>query len=359
MVNFQYKNRLSKLQELLKEESMVYFISCPANISYLTGVTQLGHQERDAFMIITPDRSIIFSSPLKLDQFKSQEIPAVALNKKNSISDSLNSLDISTILYDSSDLHVDEFEQLNLKTKIKWIPGKHYLDKMREVKDEEEIHFIKQACKIAAKTAQEVKAVFKVGISEIETAEKIRTIMFRMGADGIPQNFDPIVAFGENSAVPHHTTSSRRLKKNEVILMDFGCTISGYTSDISRTFFFGTTSDQFKKVEHAVNKAVAKALEMVEKKSSPDLIDQKVRDFFKNQGFEQQVLHSVGHGVGLQIHEKPHLSFNYPHQTLESGMTITIEPGLYFSSQFGYRHEETILVTDTGYEILTKISEQE
>jgi Xaa-Pro aminopeptidase len=164
-----------------------------------------------------------------------------------------------------------------------------------------------------------------------------------MGADGL--SFTPIVAMGENSAIPHHLTGDRKLKYGDILLIDFGVKVQGYCGDMTETFVFGeSTNPEYEKVIEIVKQAMELGKSEIPKDSDMRNVDRKVRVFIDSQGYESYV-HSLGHGVGLEIHESPVLNENAK-ENFESkkGMVVTVEPGIYIPGKFGVRIEEMMFI---------------
>ena len=166
-------------------------------------------------------------------------------------------------------------------------------------------------------------------------------------------SFDSIVAFGENAAYPHYITGNRILRKNDIVLCDIGALVEGYCSDLTRTFFLGSISPLGRTVYDTVARAQQLSMDAVKPGVKSAQIDRIARDEIDRAGYGPRFIHSTGHGVGVEIHEAPGVG---PSSTdvLEPGMIITVEPGIYLQGWGGVRIEDTLLVTPTGYEILTQ-----
>ncbi len=222
---------------------------------------------------------------------------------------------------------------------------------LRAVKEGEEIDVLRRSCRIAARAFGLVKPRIKTGCTERSVYRALEDVMQGMGAKG--PSFDLIVGFGPNSALPHHETSERRLKNNEAVLMDYGCVYRNYCSDITRTYFHGRPTDEFKKV-HAIVAAAQKAgLARVRAGVKTRDVDAACRDTISDAGYGQYFIHGTGHGVGLEIHETPTLNTKSD-EVLKAGMAVTVEPGIYLHGKFGVRIEDSVLVTKSGCEILTR-----
>ncbi len=215
------------------------------------------------------------------------------------------------------------------------------LQKFKAVKTAKEIVNIEKACEIAQSAYHSVIKTLKAGITELELKEKLESAMLSMGAT--KTSFDTIVAFGENSAVPHHETGNTKLKENSVVLVDMGCVYNGYCSDITRTVFFGTPDKKFLECYEAVLNANLIAEENIADKTTAFDGDAFARNYLKEKNLDAFFTHSLGHGVGQEIHEYPRLSPKSD-AVLENGMVFTVEPGVYFNGEFGIRIEDTVLL---------------
>lgn len=215
------------------------------------------------------------------------------------------------------------------------------IKKARSVKGDKEIESIKKACQITQKAFYEVFPFIKAGITEIELKDLLESKMLELGAE--KTSFETIVAFGKNSAIPHHKTSTQKLKNNSPILVDMGCTINGYCSDFTRTIFFGKPSKQFINCYENVKNAHLLATEKITANLLAKDGDKIARDYFISQGAGEKFTHSLGHGVGLDIHENPYLNTRST-EVLQDKMVFTIEPGLYYENKFGVRIEDTVML---------------
>lgn len=213
------------------------------------------------------------------------------------------------------------------------------------VKEKYEIDFIKEACRITDKAFLELLNRIKEGMTENEVAAELEYLMRKYGASGT--SFDTIVGFGENSSVPHHETSLRKLKFGDIILIDFGCKVGGYCSDCTRTFLFGDKGDkaEFKSAYEKVLEAHYAAKENITCDITGRQADAYARDCLKNYGLDGYFTHSLGHGIGVNIHEFPRLSPKSLDKLL-NGMVFSDEPGIYLEGKYGIRIEDTVTLVD-------------
>ena len=182
-------------------------------------------------------------------------------------------------------------------------------------------------------------------MTELELKDIIENYILEFGGEGT--SFDTIVAFSKNSAVPHHKTGSTVLENDMPMLIDMGARYNGYCSDITRTFFFGNPSKEFISCYDAVLKANITAEQNIKCGTATDVADEFARNFLKEKGLAEYFTHSLGHGLGLEIHEYPTLSFRKK-DILTENMLFTIEPGVYLENKFGIRIEDTVLLTKDG-----------
>lgn len=227
--------------------------------------------------------------------------------------------------------------------KVKLLDGTERLKFIRSVKSGSEIECIKKACSITEKAMLKLIPYIKEGVTELYVKDKLTEFMYELGGEGLA--FDTIVAFGLNSAVPHHETGDTVLNKNSVVLIDAGVMVGGYCSDITRTYFYGKPDQKFLSAYNAVKEAN----EYAEQNTVCGTSFKEAFDFANSvlakYGYSEYFTHSLGHGLGLEIHEYPTVS-NKREGTLKENTVFTIEPGVYFDGEFGIRIEDTVIISD-------------
>jgi Xaa-Pro aminopeptidase len=223
---------------------------------------------------------------------------------------------------------------------------------IRAIKDESEIACLKKAAGVASQTLAAMQDFIKPGIREIDIALELEYRMRLNGAEGV--SFSTIVAANKNSALPHASPGTRMLSPGDVVVIDFGALYEGYHSDETCTFFLGHASVKQKEAYEIVKEAHDRALAAVKAGVSCREIDRIARDCIKGGGLGKYFSHGTGHGIGLDVHEPPKIAAP-SEDIIEAGMVVTIEPGVYLPGQWGIRIEDTVLVKNDGYEILTKI----
>lgn len=226
------------------------------------------------------------------------------------------------------------------------------LQKIRGIKDEKEIACLKKSAQLLYKGYEFLLTKVKVGVREAELAREFEFFCRKEGAEAL--SFEPIIAFGKHSAYPHHHSGDRKLKRGEPILVDIGVLLNGYCSDMTRVHFFGKVSPKLEEIYEVVKKAAAAAASQCLPGKKLKEVDTAARKVLRKAGYEKNFLHSLGHGIGLEIHEYPRFSPYFLEDVLRPGMVLTIEPGIYLEEVGGVRYEDTILITKGGNQNLFK-----
>ncbi len=254
----------------------------------------------------------------------------------------------TTVGFDKEKMSVSRHAKL--RSDITWIASVNLVT--RFIKDSSEQQLMRDAGLLAAKGMAFCKAALQPGVSEKEIADDLDYFFKKEGGEGAA--FNSIIAFGENSAFPHHRPGSRRWEKGELVLIDIGATKARYQSDMTRTYLFDTKGE-LKKIYQTVEAAQKLALSICKPGAKIGDIDSAARTLIEKAGYGPLFCHGLGHGIGLEVHEFPSLKNKDPFKdiALESGMVITIEPGIYKAGLGGVRLEDTILITNQGYENLT------
>lgn len=228
-------------------------------------------------------------------------------------------------------------------------------EQLRQVKAEHEVAMIRKACEITSRAFDEILPKIREGVTEKELQIELDFTMLRLGADGLA--FDTIIASGENGSLCHAIPGQRKLRKGDMITMDYGAKFGGYCADMTRTVALGTPTDEMRRVYDTV----LHAQEMCQAALAPGKvcceIDRMARDYIDAQGYAGRFGHGLGHSVGIDIHETPNLNASC-HDVLKPGVVITVEPGVYLPGVGGVRVENTCLVTESGAEPLTTSPKQ-
>ena len=223
------------------------------------------------------------------------------------------------------------------------------VEELRKVKDATEIEALRNAAAIGDRGLAELLGRLKEGMTEIEVAAELEDTMRRAGSDGL--SFPTIVAFGENAAEPHHSPKERRLRRGDLVKLDFGATSGGYHSDMTRTVSFGDPDPELAKIYEIVRSSQQAGVEAVAAGATGAQVDGASRTIVEQAGYTYG--HGTGHGCGLEVHEAPTAS-KTSEDVLKPGMAVTVEPGIYLPGVGGVRIEDLVVVTDNGCDILTR-----
>jgi Xaa-Pro aminopeptidase/Xaa-Pro dipeptidase len=223
---------------------------------------------------------------------------------------------------------------------------------IRAIKDQEEIDLLRKAAQISAGALEILLRKIKPGASEKYIADELEHTLRMQGAEAV--SFPVIVASGHRTAMPHAAPGLRHIQQGDVVIVDYGAVYEGYHADETCTFVVGQASDEILGMYRLVKEAHDRALDAVKSGASCREVDRAARHCIEEGGMGKYFSHGTGHGVGLDVHEPPRLSYN-SNDVLEAGMVITIEPGVYVPDVGGVRIEDMVLVTDCQYEVLTVV----
>lgn len=351
--------RLLRVLSLLKTcKADAALISSPITISYLTDYQGFTSMEREGYLLVTKNKSFLLATTLRVHEIQQkQDLQIIEINSVQTFEQTVKKIieknSINTLCIEENNLTVNEYKAIDKKIKkIIDLPIRN----LRTIKAKQEIVHIKKACDIANKALSVVHPNIKTGVTEKEVAFQIEIAIRTLGAQIA---FPTIVAFGKNAAIPHHTTENTRLKTNDLILIDFGATYNGYCSDMTRTFFVGEPKSEWRKAYGIVKDAQKKAVDLVYHKLIYDThtirasdVDKAARDYIISQNYPS-IPHSLGHGIGLEVHEAPSLSPK-SQDMLTEGMVFSIEPGIYLPGKFGVRIEDLFAIENGKLLHLTK-----
>lgn len=228
-------------------------------------------------------------------------------------------------------------------------PVGNFVEELRQIKDEQEMAIIRQACRISDQAFTDVLDFIKPGKTELEVATFLDFRMRELGASGL--SFDTIVASGYRSAMPHGRASDKVIATGESLTLDFGCVFEHYASDMTRTIHIGQTTDQEREIYGVALRANAALIERARAGMSFKDFDGVPRGIIADAGYGANFTHGIGHGMGLDVHEEP---FFRGEGVLQVGMVVTDEPGIYLDGRYGVRIEDDLYITETGCEVLTK-----
>lgn len=357
------RNRLSALRKRLKDlpQDTIWILQ-PENRRYLSGfkATDTLFTESSGSLFITQKKAVLVTDSRYTLEAEMEAVDFEVITIKKSLVESLPSIlsDLGTRHlgfeeeYVPWEVHRQVMKSMRkVGSRPKLSPLKGLVEEMREVKDPEEIRALQTSSDLMAGILAVVIPGIHPGRTEAEIAWEIEGLAREGGAESLA--FPSIVASGPNSALPHATPTARKIRSGEPITLDVGVRLDGYCCDMTRTLFLGEPKLEIRKIYGIVRQAQLAALEKVFPGADTTAIDATARDLIRDEGYGPFFGHSLGHGVGLQAHERPRLGPLKPTK-LKEGMVVTIEPGIYVPRKGGVRLEQMVAVTRQGPRILTK-----
>lgn len=320
-----------------------------ANTLYLSGFTG------SASTILVTRRAAVFLTDARyIDRARRQQTAFTVLehgeSKRASLAGQVKARNLKTIGFEGS-LPYTTVQTLRRQARPARLKLARCVEEARVVKSDIEIRLMRKAQSEAEKIWETVIAEAKPGVTERQIRNRIIQLIDKGGLDGV--SFPPIVAFGPNSANPHHEFTDRKLKKRDVLLIDMGVKVRGYCSDMTRTVFIGAPTKQMREVYETVLEAQERAIEAIAVGVTGGKVHAIARKVIADAGYGDKFRHGLGHGVGVEIHEAPGLG-GKGKAKLESGQIVTIEPGIYLTNRFGVRIEDIGAVTPKGLSNFTK-----
>ncbi|PYZ94341.1 Xaa-Pro dipeptidase [Salipaludibacillus keqinensis] len=235
------------------------------------------------------------------------------------------------------------------------IPVSGLVENMRLIKTSEELTIIQEAVDIADAAFHHIQSYIRPGVKEIDVSNELEFFMRKQGA--VSSSFDIIVASGYRSALPHGVATDKVIESGELVTLDFGAYYKGYCSDITRTVAVGVPNEELKAIYNTVLEAQLKGVEGIKPGMTGKEADALTRDYITDKGYGKYFGHSTGHGMGLEVHEGPGLSYKSDRK-LEPGMVVTVEPGIYVAGVGGTRIEDDIVITQDGNRIMSKSTKE-
>ena len=351
MDNNPYEQRRQTVADSLPGRKLdCLLVAFSPNLRYLSGFTG-----SSGALLILPGRSTLFTDPRYRIQAAQESTCKIRIAKGPLVLDLLAALSkagVKRIGYEPARMTCDSFEaikqRLPLRASLEPVTG--WIEELRMVKSAEELALIRRSVATNSRAFQQTIAHVKPGIRERDLAAELEYRMRRLGAE--KASFETIVAAGCRSALPHAQPTAARLSPGDLVVVDMGAFQDGYASDMTRMLSVGAPSAKVKRMYRAVLEAQLAAIDAVRPGVSTVRVDAAARRVLACYGLDHVFIHSTGHGLGLEIHEPPRLGKRDLYR-LRPGMAITIEPGAYIEGFGGVRIEDTVVVTETGCEILT------
>jgi Xaa-Pro aminopeptidase len=345
--------RIKKLQaEIQLEKCEAYIIDSPTDLFYLLGLhLSLGR------LLVTPQHVTLFVDgryfeacrlQLSIDVKQTQGYGAGSIFEKEA------ELKNKKVGFDQNYTSYQEYVSLE-KLGMQLVPLRSLVARLRLVKDPDELQKLKKAADLCREGYFFCLEQLKEGIEEREIVSRLKIFWLQKGGGGV--GFPPIIAFGENAALPHHRPGTRKLQKGDTVLIDIGVVLDNYHSDMTRVVFHGETDQKMHEVYAIVYEAQQKAIACALPGAPLREVDRAARSYIASRGYEKEFSHGLGHGIGLEVHEGPRLTYQGEESlgTLEENMVVTIEPGIYLPGIGGVRLEDSVVITKEGAWSLTNI----
>jgi Xaa-Pro aminopeptidase len=337
-----FLKRIATLQAALQNEGLDgFFIEDPVDLFYFTGLKMsLGH------LFVLQDRCTLFVDGRYTEAARGQK--EIAVETLSDANETAFLKGVSRLGFRGDRMVFAHYTHLR-KKQVKLISKPSLIQALRRIKDPEELSLLQKSAHFNYKAYAYLRKQLKVGITEEELVKRLKIYCLEQGSEGV--SFDPIIAFGKNSALPHYHPGGTKLRANDIVLIDMGVVLEGYCSDMTRVDFFGTPDPKLKDLYEVNLEAQRAALSKCRPGVKLKELDLAARQVMRKAGVEELFVHSLGHGIGLELHESPRIKFDGADRSLklEPGMVITVEPGLYLPGKGGVRYEDTVVITPTGY----------
>ncbi len=318
------------------------------NVFYLTGL-----KSTNAGVLQTKSKTYLITDGRYLEKAqKIKGVEVINIDQKGFWLKLKKKHNIELIEYEGHSIKLNSLRAWkNRFPKTKWKDNAKKIELKRAIKTRAELNKISAAQRLNEQIFYASKKWLETGVTEFEISQKIQIEILKNNAK---KSFSPIVAFGKNTSNPHHAPSKLKLKKGNLIMIDMGVTLNNYASDMTRMLFTTSPTKDQEEIYNLVLDAQQNAIKALKPGANTQKIDNLARQTVKKAGHEKAFLHSLGHGLGLEVHELPSLAPKFKTR-LKPGMVVTIEPGLYFPGKFGIRIEDLVVITERGSRNLTKV----
>ncbi|ARD46830.1 Xaa-Pro dipeptidase [Sporosarcina sp. P37] len=347
--------KIENLRKQLEEHELdALLITNPFNRRYMTNFTG------SAGVAVISREDAVFITDFRYVEQANSQLTGYRIVKHTGtviqeVANQVKEMKIETLGFEKEDLSYSQFEQYEELVGARLVPVAGLVEKLRLIKTPEEIEVLKQAAAIADAAFLYICSVIKAGKTELEIANELEFFMRKQGAAS--SSFDIIVASGKRGALPHGVASDKVIETGDLVTMDYGALYNGYISDITRTVAIGEPSAKLREIYEVTQHAQELGVAQIKPGMTGIEADAITRDYIKSKGYGEAFGHSTGHGIGLEVHEAPSLSFRSD-TVLVPNMTVTVEPGIYLPGVGGVRIEDDILITETGNERLTKSTKE-
>jgi Xaa-Pro aminopeptidase len=353
-----FPSRRQKLRSLIRRAEIdALLVTNFKNVTYLTGFTG-----DDSYLLVTLGGERLVTDPRYTTQLEEEctglplEIRTPGVTMLAGTTKAIKRAGVERLGLEGSSATLSLKESLAKSLpKLKLVTTENLVERLRIVKDKNEIEATRIACGQARRAFDVVRAGLTPHMTELDVAAELEYQARRFGAKAL--SFPPIVAVGARAALPHATPTKRQLKDSDFTLIDWGVNSGLYMSDLTRIIVTGRISPKLRKVYDVVLKAQLAAIDAIRPGMTGEQVDAVARNVIKRAGFGKAFGHGLGHGTGLEIHEAPRLAVGQKTK-LRPGMIVTVEPGIYLPGWGGVRIEDDVLVTRAGHEVLTDVPKQ-
>ncbi len=353
-----FEARQRRLRERLGGRKLSsLLIAKPANVFYLTGFRGSAGvallNSSDLHLMVDPRYTL-----QAREQAQGAEVIEVREEPLRAAARLLRRSRNRRVGFESSFITAAELQLLHREggAGLQWQPSGELIEELRTAKDDREIGLIRQACRLTSRVFQQVARKAKAGVSELDLAAELEFRMRRQGAEGVA--FGSIIASGPRGALPHAAPSAKLLAQGELVIFDLGAVTEGYCSDMTRTLYLGEPNRRTRMLYRAVRESQEAAINSLRAGAPGRAIDAEARRRLTTKNLGGFFTHSTGHGVGIEIHERPRISKSTKDR-IPARAIVTVEPGIYIEGFGGIRIEDSVLVGDTGSEVLTNAPRDE
>ncbi|MEG0373642.1 M24 family metallopeptidase [Enterococcus viikkiensis] len=340
---------------LEKEKLDAFFIAKRVNVRFTSGWTG-----DDSFILLTQEGQYFLTDPRYTEQADIEVPDYEIINWRlpgKTVGDTVARLvaekNIKTIAFEADYLTYDMYSDFTTKTKAEFVQAGGVIDRMRAIKSPQEIQYMRNACEISCRALNRLLPEIRVGMTEKDLAAKLSMYMVQEGADTQP--YGNILISGANTSLLHGIPSKKAIEYGDFVLMDFGCQYEGYMSDMTRTVVVGKASEKQREVYEFEKQSLEASMAVMKNGAAVKDIYQASLKPLEGTEYPQYTYRNIGHSIGLFVHELPYIDEQYE-DVLETGMVMTIEPGIYIPDWGGVRIEDQVLITDEGYENMISIS---
>lgn len=349
------KLKLQKLRnEMAKQNIEALLVTSSYNLRYITNFTGSA-----GLALVTKEQAFFITDFRYTEQASEQVTEFKVVQAKTNLleeaAEKAKELGIESLAFEQDYVTYSSYLQYQEKMGSALKPVSGLIEKIRMIKTPEEVEILKAAAKIADDAFEHICGFIKAGQTELEISNELEFFMRKQGATS--SSFDTIVASGLRSALPHGVATDKIVEQGDMITLDYGALYNGYISDITRTVAVGEPSEKMKEIYQIVLDAQVLGVEKIGPGMTGIEADAIARDYIKSKGYGEAFGHSTGHGIGLEVHEGPGLSFK-SQTALEPGMAVTVEPGIYLPGIGGVRIEDDILITESGNVRLTNSTKE-